>query len=101
MSPDILGWLATLVLVATLWRQMYKQWRSPHPEEVSSWLFLGQLTASALFVVYSALLGTTVFVVTNLLLFLTALTGQVLSLVKRRRQARARRERSGRSDASR
>lgn len=85
MHPDILGWAATAVLMATLVRQMVKQWQSPHPETVSKWLFVGQMTASILFVVYSAMLGSTVFVVTNSLLLLTAVTGQILSWRRRGR----------------
>ncbi|MBH1506785.1 hypothetical protein I5U60_04085 [Stenotrophomonas maltophilia] len=66
-------------------RQMIKQWQSPHPETVSKWLFVGQMTASTLFTAYSALLGSTVFVVTNALLLFTAVVGQVLAWRRRRR----------------
>lgn len=90
MSPDLLGWAATVILMATLIRQTVKQWHSPHPETVSHWLFIGQMSASVLFTVYSALLGNVVFVVTNVLLLLTAAVGQVLAWKKQRRQARRR-----------
>ncbi|AWH29228.1 hypothetical protein [Stenotrophomonas sp. YAU14A_MKIMI4_1] len=86
MHPDVLGWAATAVLMATLIRQMVKQWQSPHPETVSKWLFLGQITASMLFTIYSALLGATVFVVTNALLLITALVGQVMAWRRRQRR---------------
>ncbi len=85
MHPDILGRLATFVLVATLVRQMIKQHRAAHPETVSRWLFLGQMSASALFTLYSYLLGSSVFVVTNLLLLGTAITGQFLAWRRRQR----------------
>lgn len=84
---DLLGWAATVVLIATLGRQIYKQNREASAEGVSTWLFVGQMTASVLFIIYSALLGTTVFVVTNSLILLTAITGQVLA-VRRRRKPR-------------
>ncbi|MDT9580514.1 hypothetical protein RS982_04235 [Stenotrophomonas indicatrix] len=87
MHPDLLGWTATAVLMATLIRQMVKQWQSPHPETVSKWLFIGQMTASTLFTIYSALLGATVFAVTNLLLLATALIGQLLAWRRRRATA--------------
>jgi uncharacterized protein with PQ loop repeat len=87
MHPDVLGWAATAVLMATLIRQMVKQWQSPHPETVSKWLFVGQMTASTLFTVYSALLGATVFVVTNALLLVTAVIGQLTAWQRRRRRA--------------
>lgn len=83
MHPDVLGWVATAVLMATLIRQMVKQWQSPHPETVSRWLFLGQITASALFTIYSAMLGSVVFVVTNALLLLTAVVGQIMAWRRR------------------
>jgi len=85
MNPDILGWAATAILIATLQRQTLKQWKSPHPEAVSSWLFIGQMSASVLFTVYSFLLGNTVFVVTNLLLLGTAILGQVLAWRRRKK----------------
>ncbi|EVT72576.1 membrane protein [Stenotrophomonas maltophilia 5BA-I-2] len=85
MHPDLLGWTATAVLMATLVRQM--EWHSPHPETVSKWLFIGQMTASTLFTIYSALLGATVFVVTNLLLLATALIGQLLAWRRNRATA--------------
>lgn len=86
LSPDILGWAATLVLIATLLRQIYTQHTSRSIEAVSKWLFIGQITASTLFVAYSYAVGSMVFVVTNLLVLSTAVLGQVLA-VRRRRQA--------------
>lgn len=85
MHPDVLGWAATAVLMATLIRQMVKQWQSSNPEAVSRCMFAGQMTASALFTVYSAMLGSVVFVVTNAMLLLTAVVGQVLAWRRRGR----------------
>jgi len=82
---DLLGWAATAVLIATLWRQIWKQWMADDPEAVSTWLFVGQITASVLFIAYSAATGSLVFVVTNSLILLTAIAGQCLSWIKRRR----------------
>jgi len=79
---DAIGWLASAILLATLIRQIRKQARDKPAEGVSTWLFIGQASASALFVVYSVLLENWVFTVTNSCLLLTALIGQVL--VKRR-----------------
>lgn len=79
MTPaDWLGWAASLVLIATLGRQVYVQWRERSVEGVSSWLFVGQLTASIGFTVYSALIGNGVFVFTNSVLLLTAIAGQLI-----------------------
>lgn len=77
MQPaDWLGWAASAVLLMTLGRQVYVQWRERSTEGLSSWLFVGQVTASAGFTVYSWLVGNWVFVVTNVALLLTALVGQ-------------------------
>ncbi|WP_372012519.1 hypothetical protein [Pseudoxanthomonas sp. 10H] len=92
MSPDWIGWAASAVLLATLVRQIVKQYREPGDGGVSVWLFLGQATASALFVVYSILLDNVVFIVTNSCLLLTAVVGQWLT-----RRARAR-DNAGRRD---
>lgn len=85
---DLIGWAATLVLVITLWRQIWKQWQADGTEAVSGWLFVGQITASLLFILYSALLHSWVFVVTNSLVLLTAIAGQILAKLKQRRKAR-------------
>jgi MtN3 and saliva related transmembrane protein len=73
---DIVGWSASAILIATLVRQTVTQWQADEPQGVSHWLFLGQITASVLFIVYSALLKNGVFIVTNSLILLTAVVGQ-------------------------
>lgn len=83
-AVDLLGWAATLILVATLWRQIWKQWRAQDAAGVSGWLFIGQMTASLLFILYSVLLESWVFVVTNSLILLTAIAGFCMARVKRR-----------------
>lgn len=89
MAPiDLLGWAATAVLIATLWRQIWKQWTAKDAQAVSTWLFVGQITASVLFIAYSAATGSIVFVVTNSLILLTAIAGQCLAWIKRRRAAK-------------
>lgn len=85
---DLIGWAATLVLVATLWRQIWKQWKAEGTEAVSGWLFVGQITASLLFILYSVLLESWVFVVTNSLVLMTAIVGQVMARIKQRRNRR-------------
>jgi uncharacterized protein with PQ loop repeat len=81
---DWLGWAASIVLLATLARQIQVQWRERSTQGVSGWLFRGQIAASAGFSVYSWLLGNWMFVVTNLALLLTAIAG---NLVQRRNRA--------------
>ena len=85
-GADWIGWAATAVLMATLIRQIRKQWSADSVESVSVWLFVGQIAASVLFIIYSALVSNPVFVVTNVLILGTAVVGQVLTVIKRRRQ---------------
>ena len=79
MQPeDWLGWGASAVLLATLLRQVFVQWRERRTDGVSSWLFVGPITASVGFVIYSWLVDNRVFVVTNSALRLTAIAGQLI-----------------------
>lgn len=81
MQPaDWIGWAASAVLLATLLRQVYTQWRERSTKGVSRWLFIGQLTASTGFLIYSFLLDNWVFVFTNAALLVTALIGQWIYL---------------------
>ncbi len=75
-GPDIVGWIASAILIATLVRQIYTQWKDPDPSGVSAWLFVGQITASVGFIAYSWMLRNWVFIVTNSIILLTALVGQ-------------------------
>lgn len=73
------------MLVATLWRQIWKQWRADDAKAVSTWLFIGQMTASVLFIAYRIALHSWVLVVTNSLVLATAIAGQCMAWMKRRR----------------
>lgn len=55
-----------------------RQYRERSTQGVSSWLFIGQLTASSGFLIYSFLLNNWVFVFTNAALLATAITGQMI-----------------------
>src|SRR5690606_29997526 len=88
MNPDLVGWAASAILLATLSRQIITQWRDKDAKGVSRWLFAGQIAASIGFIVYSWMLDNWVFIVTNSLILLTAVVGQV-GLLLRRRQAGA------------
>lgn len=84
---DLIGWTASAILLATLVRQIVKQATTDDKQEgVSTWLFLGQDTASTLFVVYSVLLENWVFTVTNSCLLITALAGQWITARSNRRK---------------
>jgi MtN3 and saliva related transmembrane protein len=85
VATELVGWLSAVVLLVTIGRQVYSQWRHGTSQGVSRWLFLGQLFASSGFIVYSWLLANWVFVATNGLMLVTALLGQWLFLRNRRR----------------
>ncbi len=81
-----LGWFSSGVLVLTIGQQVWKQWKEGTSKGVSRWLFLGQITASAGFTVYSWLLRNWVFVATNALMLLNALLGYGIVLRHRGRE---------------
>lgn len=85
MSPDVVGWLASAILLATLVRQIAAQMRDPDARGVSRWLFIGQSAASIGFIVYSVLVDNLVFIVTNSCILATALMGQGCLWWRRRR----------------
>jgi len=84
---ELIGWFAAAVLLATIGRQVYTQWRDGSTKGLSRWLFIGQITASIAFVIYSWLLGNWVFVVTNAQMLVTAVTGECVLLANRRTAA--------------
>ena len=77
-ATDALGWSASAILLATLVRQVWVQWRERSTAGVSAWLFVGQLAASAAFTAYSVLLGNWVFVCANAAALITAIAGQLV-----------------------
>jgi MtN3 and saliva related transmembrane protein len=80
MATELIGWAAAAVLLATIGRQVYSQWRDRTSQGVSKWLFVGQIMASIGFVIYSWLLRNWVFVVTNVLMLGAALLGECIYL---------------------
>lgn len=70
-----IGWAAVAALFFTMSSQAWKQWRDRVKHGISKIFFIGQVTASTLFLVYSAMLGDTVFVVGNTLVLLAAISG--------------------------
>ncbi|HEY1258820.1 MAG TPA: PQ-loop domain-containing transporter [Stellaceae bacterium] len=85
---EAIGWFAATVLLATIGRQVYTQWRDGSTRGLSRWLFVGQITASLAFVAYSWLLRSWVFVVTNALMLATAALGQWIYLKNKARLRR-------------
>ncbi len=92
MGTEIIGWISACMLLLTISTQVWKQWKSRSSAGVSSWLFIGQISASTGFVIYSYLLDNLVFVLTNSLLLCAAILGQCLYLHNRRREGRQRKK---------
>ena len=88
---EAIGWASSLILVLTIAKQVYKQWREGSSEGVSKWLFVGQMSASLGFTVYSWLVSNWVFVVTNAVMLFNGLLGLLIVLHHRRRERRTRR----------
>lgn len=78
MNPDLIGWAASSVLLLTLVRQIWTQFKDRDAKGVSHWLFLGQIAASSGFIVYSILVDNWVFIATNSAILLTAIIGQIV-----------------------
>ena len=84
VGTEVIGWLSSCVLVLTIAKQVYKQWQEDSSENVSRWLFVGQIAASVGFTIYSWLVGNWVFVVTNAVMILNGGAGLLIVLHHRR-----------------
>ena len=86
-ATEFIGWTSSLVLLLTIGRQVYTQWKTESTAGVSHWLFIGQVTASIGYTVYSWILHNWVFVSSNVALLITAVIGQYIYLRNQRRAA--------------
>jgi MtN3 and saliva related transmembrane protein len=86
---EIIGWISSVILFLTISKQIHKQWQEGSSEGVSQWLFIGQMTASLGFTIYSWLLRNWVFVITNALMLVSALVGCGLVLYQRHKTNRS------------
>ena len=90
MNPEFIGWTAAAILLVTLIKQVYTQWRERSTRGVSKWLFIGQMAASTGFLIYSWQVRNWVFVTVNALILCTAIAGELIFLANRRRTAASR-----------
>ena len=81
---ELIGWGSSLILLATLLRQGYTQWRTRATSGVSKWLFAGQCAASVGYIWYSVALHNWVYVSSNIAILGTAILGQWLYQRNRR-----------------
>jgi MtN3 and saliva related transmembrane protein len=75
-----IGWASSVILLATLIRQVHTQWKSRDVSGVSRWLFIGQVTASVGFTIYSLLLRNWVYATSNIAILITAIAGEAIYL---------------------
>lgn len=89
-SAEAIGWASSLILILTIGRQVYTQWKTESISGVSHWLFLGQCASSIGFTVYSVMLHNWVYVCSNVALLITGIVGQVIYLQKSKRSSHKR-----------
>ncbi|HEX5128486.1 MAG TPA: hypothetical protein VFV90_02010 [Usitatibacter sp.] len=85
-SSEWIGWAAVGLLFVTLAGQAWKEWRDRVKHGISKWFFVGQVSATTLFIVYSAMVGNRVFVVGNVLVLLAAIAGGLIFAYNRARR---------------
>ena len=85
---DWVGWMAGIVLLITVSRQVWTQYRTHSAAGVSRWLFTGQVAASTGFVVYSFAKGDVLFVATNVMMLIVAIAGKMIDWRNRVQAAR-------------
>lgn len=85
-TAQIIGWAAVGALFVTMAGQAWKQWRDRVKHGVSKYFFLGQVTASTLFLAYSAMMGDRIFVVGNALVLTASIAGGAILLWNRARR---------------
>jgi MtN3 and saliva related transmembrane protein len=86
---DAIGWFSTALLLITLLRQVYTEWKSGSTAGLSKWLFIGQVAASVGFTIYSWLLHNWVFMGSNAAILAVAIAGEIMYARNRRSTKRS------------
>ncbi len=86
---EFIGWVSSIILVVTIAKQVYKQWKEGKSEGVSIWLFVGQIAASIGFAVYSYLVWNPVFIFTNSLMVLNGIAGLSINIYLKKRERKS------------
>ena len=84
VDAEWIGWASTGILIITVGRQAFTQWKETSTAGLSRWFYVGQLATSAGYVTYSVLLNNIVFVISNVFLLMIAIVGQILFIRNRR-----------------
>lgn len=85
---DWLGWLSSFILLVTIIKQIHTQWKSGTGQGVSPYLFIGQAIATSGFIIYSNMVGSTVFVVTNSVMLLGHVLGMYITWRQKHKKQR-------------
>ena len=85
-TAQLVGWAAVGALFLTMAGQAWKQWRDRVKHGISKFFFMGQVTASTLFLAYSVMQGDKVFIVGNSLVLAAAVAGGAILLYNRARR---------------
>jgi MtN3 and saliva related transmembrane protein len=85
----VIGWLSAAILLATVCRQVYSQWKSKASAGVSRWLFVGEISASIGFSAYSYLLHNWIFLFSNSAMLITAIVGEVIYISNRQTRGKS------------
>ena len=86
---QVIGFISSFILLLTIGKQVYKQWKEGTSEGVSKWLFIGQTAASVGFLTYSLMIKDWVFIVTNSVMVLNSLAGLAILFHHRRRDSKS------------
>jgi MtN3 and saliva related transmembrane protein len=80
--------VSAAVLLATICRQVYTQWKSKATAGLSRWLFVGQISASIGFAAYSYQLHNWIFLFSNSAMLITAIVGEIIYISNRKAPAK-------------
>ena len=83
METQWIGWAGVAALFVTMAGQAWKQWHDRVKHGIGKAFFAGQVTASSLFLAYSAAQGDQVFIVGNALVLAAAVAGGAILLWNR------------------
>jgi MtN3 and saliva related transmembrane protein len=89
LLTEVIGWVSTAILLATISRQVYSQWKSKATAGVSRWLFVGQISASIGFICYSYQLHNWIFLFSNSAMLITANMGEAIYVSNRKGRGKA------------
>jgi MtN3 and saliva related transmembrane protein len=68
MTTELIVWVSLTVLLVTIGREVYSQWRGRSSQGISRWLFIGKIIASIGLLILHRLLRNWVFVASNMLM---------------------------------